>query len=320
MGVRTKTHSSHDHDHGYKRLFSHPQAVEELIRGFLRPDWVEELDLSTLERVGNELISDDLRARRSDVIWRVRRKGKQGEWLYLLLELQSTSHPFMALRMLTYAGLLLEEILRKEKLRAGSRLPTVLSIVLYNGKPPWRAPLDLANLFAENPASLRHHLPRLRYLLLDEGRLDLDRPELAGNRVAALFRIETCKDSSDLPRLTHELLRLLPPGEEPELRRTIKILVRAMLRRNFPGVTIDLEDASMLDDTVREWKKKERREARKEGRQEGMRELLLHTIERRFGPLPEEQRRRFDAITSPARLKRLADKILTVSSLDEMRL
>jgi hypothetical protein len=314
--VRTKTHSGHDHDHGYKRLFSHPQAVEELIRGFLRPDWVESLDLSTLERVGNELISDDLRVRRSDVIWRVRRKGKQEEWLYLLLELQSTPHPFMALRMLTYAGLLLEEVIRKEKLRAGSRLPTVLPVVFYNGKRPWRELLDLASLFVESTESLRHHLPRLRYLLLDEGRLDLDRPELAGNRVAALFRIETCKDVGDLPRLTRELFQLLPPEEEPELRRTIKILVRAMLRRNFPGVTIDLEDASMLDDTVREWKRKER----KEGRQEGMRELLLRQIERRFGPLDEEKRHRFEAITSPARLKRLADEILTVSSLDEIRL
>lgn len=318
--MRAKTHSRPDHDHGYKRLFSHPQAVEELIRGFLRPDWVESLDLSTLERVGNELISDDLRVRRSDVIWRVRRKGKQEEWLYLLLELQSTPHPFMALRMLTYAGLLLEEVLRKEKLGSGSRLPTVLPVVFYNGKRPWRAPLDLASLFGEGSESLRHHLPRLRYLVLDEGRLDLDRPELAGNRVAALFRIETCKNVGDLPRLTRELFQLLPPEEEPELRRTIKILVRAMLRRNFPGVTIDLEDASMLDDTVREWKRKERREARKEGRQEGMHELLLRQIERRFGPLAEEQRRRFEAITSPARLKRLADKILTAGSLDEMGL
>jgi len=317
--VRTKTqHSGHDHDHGYKRLFSHPQAVAELIRGFLRPDWVEGLDLSTLERVGNELVSDDLRLPHSDVIWRVRRKGEQEEWLYLLLELQSTSHPFMALRMLTYVGLLLEETLRKEKLRSGSRLPTVLPVVFYNGKRPWRAPLDLANLFTGNPESLRYHLPRLRYLLLDEGRLDLDRPELAGNRVAALFRIETCKSVGDLPRLTGELFRLLPPGEEPELHRTITILLRTMLRRNFPGVTIpnDLEDTSMLEETAREWRK----QYLKEGRQEGMRELLLHTIERRFGPLPAEQRRRFEAITSTARLKRLADKILTVSSLDEMGL
>lgn len=316
--MRAKTHSGHDH--GYKRLFSHPQAIEELIRGFLRREWVERLDLSTLEQVGNELVSDDLRIRQSDVIWRMRRKERQEEWLYLLLELQSAPHPFMALRMLTYAGLLLEEILRKEKLKAGSRLPTVLPVVLYNGKRPWRAPLDLASLFVENPGSLRHHLPRLRYLMLDQGRLDLERPELARNRVAALFRIETCADPSDLPRLTHELFRLLPPGEEPEFRRTIMILLRTMLRRNFPGVTIpeviDLEDVSMLEETMREWRRKERREARKEG----MRELLLQQIERRFGPLAEEKRRRVEAITSPARLKRLADKILTVSSLEEMGL
>jgi len=101
------------HDHGYKRLFSHPQAAAELIRGFLRPDWVERLDLSTLEGVGNDFISDDLRERQSDVIWRMRWTGEREAWLYLLLEFQSTSYPFMAVRMLTYAGLLLEEILRR---------------------------------------------------------------------------------------------------------------------------------------------------------------------------------------------------------------
>jgi hypothetical protein len=72
----------------------------------------------------------------------------------------------------------------------------------------------------------------------------------------------------------------------------------------------------MLEETVREWRRKERREARKEG----MRELLLQMIERRFGPLAEEQRRRVEAIISPARLKRLADKILTAGPLDEMGL
>lgn len=344
--MRAKTHSGNDHDHGYKRLFSHPEAVAELIRGFLRPDWGEGLDLSTLERIPNDFVSDGLRARQSDVIWRMRRKGKQGDWLYLLLELQSTSDPFMALRMLTYTGLLLEEILRKEKLRSGSRLPAVLLVVLYNGKSPWRAPLELQSLFAENPESLRHHLPQLRYLLLDEGRLDLDRPELARNWLAALLRIEICADPGDLPRLMPELARLLPPGEE--LRNTIRVWLRAVLRRTLPGVTIpemiDLEDASMLEETLLEWGRKTQREARKKGlkegleeglkegrqeglkegrktgRQEGMRDLLLQMIERRFGPLSAEQRHRVEAITSPARLKRLADKILTASSLEEMGL
>ena len=76
----------------------------------------------------------------------------------------------------------------------------------------------------------------------------------------------------------------------------------------------------MLEETMREWRKQYVKEGRKQGRLEGTHEYLLHQIQRRFGPLPEEQRRRFEAITSPARLKRLADKILTASSLDEMGL
>jgi predicted transposase/invertase (TIGR01784 family) len=314
------------HDQGYKRLFSHPQAIEELIHGFLRQDWVERLDFSTLERVGNGFISDDLRERQSDVVWRVRWQGRPGDpsYLYLLLEFQSTSYPFMAVRMLTYVSLLIEEILRKERRKPGSAIPVVLPVVLYNGKRPWRAPLDLARLFGETPGSLRSHLPRLRYVVLDEGHLDLDRPELSQNRIAALFRIETCKRPGDLPRLTRELARLLPLGEEPELRRTITIWLLAVLRRVFPGVTIpetvDLEDAPMLEETMLEWRRKNRREDLREGRTEGMRQLLLQQIERRFGPLSEEKRLGVEAITSPARLKRLADKILTAKSLAEMGL
>ena len=72
----------------------------------------------------------------------------------------------------------------------------------------------------------------------------------------------------------------------------------------------------MLEETALEW----RQQYLKEDRQEGMRQLLLQLIERRFGPLPEERRRSVEAITSPIRLKRLADKILTARSLDEMGL
>ena len=44
----------------------------------------------------------------------------------------------MAVRLLTYVSLLLEEIIHREKLKPGDRLPAVLPLVLYNGKRPWR--------------------------------------------------------------------------------------------------------------------------------------------------------------------------------------
>ena len=70
----------------------------------------------------------------------------------------------------------------------------------------------------------------------------------------------------------------------------------------------------MLEEMALEWRKK----YRKEDLQEGMRQILVQLLERRFGPLPAEKRSRIEAITSPDRLKRLADKILTAKSLQEM--
>lgn len=81
-----------EHDTEYKKLFSHPWPVEELLRGFLGEDWCDRLDFSTLQRVGSSFVSEDFRERHSDVIWRLRFREPRGPWfyVYLLLEFQST--------------------------------------------------------------------------------------------------------------------------------------------------------------------------------------------------------------------------------------
>jgi len=314
------------HDRGYKRLFSHPRAVEGLLRGFLPEDWTGRLDFSTLEKVGNSFVSDDLRERHGDLIWRLRFNGEEGGWfyLYLLLEFQSTSDPFMAVRLLTYVSLLLEEIIRRQKLKPGDRLPAVLPLVLHNGKRPWRAPRDLASLFVEVPPGLRHYLPRLRYLLLDEGRLDLDRPELAGNPIAALFQFEAAKTSENFPLLSQKLRDLLSREKDPEFRRTLNNWFISLVQRTFPGAiiseTMDLLEVPMLEETVREWEKQIRREERREGEIMGVRKLLLQQMTLRFGRLPAGIRPKVEAISSAQELRKLARKVLSVKTLEEMGL
>ncbi len=58
-----------DHDHAYKLLFSHPEMVADLLRGFVHEDWVGDLDFSTLEKVDASFVGDDLRFRESDLVW-----------------------------------------------------------------------------------------------------------------------------------------------------------------------------------------------------------------------------------------------------------
>jgi hypothetical protein len=73
-----------DSDHPYKRLFSHPEMMADLIRGFLSPDFSNLCDFSTLTRCNGSYVTDDLREREDDIFWRVL-YGDRTLLLYLLI-------------------------------------------------------------------------------------------------------------------------------------------------------------------------------------------------------------------------------------------
>lgn len=111
-----------DTDASYKLLFSSPELVRDLILGFIPDEWLHSLDYSTLEKVAGSYVTDDLRHRADDVVWRVE---VDGEWvyLYILIEFQSTVDPFMAVRMMTYVGLLYQDLIRSKDSLPGRKLP-----------------------------------------------------------------------------------------------------------------------------------------------------------------------------------------------------
>jgi len=313
-----------EHDGGYKLLFSHPSMVEGLLRGFVRQGWVEDLDFTTLERVNESFTSDGLEQRHADMVWRLRSKSEGKGWFYVffLLEFQSTSDPFMAVRLLTYVALLYEGLVRAKAVTFKEGLPAVVSVVLYNGKGPWKAPTDLASLYRSVPPGCISYLPQLTYILIDETRLTPEELSLAGNRVASLFRVETLK-REDLPALQAELVRLLPrKDEDPELRRALLRWVQRLLRRLLPGVTIpddDFEEMPMLEETLLEWRDEARKEGLREGQIKGRRQFLLQLLEQRFGALSPKVRRKVKA-SSAKRLEELGKRVLVAGSLAEMGL
>ena len=146
-----------NHDHSYKNLFSYPRMVEDLLRGFVQEEWVQHLDFSTLERVGSSYVTEDLREREDDTIWRLR-WGEEWLYIYLLLEFQSTIDRFMAVRVMVYLGLLYQDLIKTKQLTQTGRLPPVLPVVLYNGKPRWTAAEEIAELIEAVPGGLEHYL------------------------------------------------------------------------------------------------------------------------------------------------------------------
>ncbi|SMG41959.1 Rpn family recombination-promoting nuclease/putative transposase, partial [Dethiosulfovibrio salsuginis] len=184
-------------DLGYKELFSNKEMVKDLLTGFVREDWIGELDFSKMDRVSGTYVSDDLRERHDDMIWKI---GFRDRWLYvyILLEFQSTVDRWMGVRLLTYIGLLYQDLIKTGAIGEKDLLPPVLPLVIYSGKRRWNAPVSLEKLFPQTPSGLDRYQPSLRYFLMDEGRYDDSRLQMPRNLVAALIRMENSRSHQDL--------------------------------------------------------------------------------------------------------------------------
>ena len=245
------------HDAAYKLLFSHPRMVEDLLRGFAAPGWSDSLDFATLEKLPSEFVSEDLRRRSGDGVWRVRFRD---EWLYVLvlLEFQSTVDPHMALRILVYTGLLYQDLIRREAAGADGRLPPVLPVVLYNGHRPWTAPVDMSELIAPVGVDLARYQPVQRYFVLD-GRRRGDHDLPWSNLVSAVVRLENSRTSADLKRAVDALVDWLPGPEQQAIKRSFREWIRLVLaQRGFDVSELpsrpQLEEVqTMLADRIKDW-------------------------------------------------------------------
>ncbi len=270
-------------DPNYKRLFSFPRMVEDLLRGFLPGQWLAELDFSTLDKLPTEYVSDELLRRHGDCVWRVRRRGG---WLYLLvlLEFQSTDEPRMALRILAYTSLLYQELVRNDALDAGGRLPAVLPIMLYNGEARWRAAVEVGELIAPVGPELAPYQPSQRYHVVDERHVGAE--DLPGtNLMAAVLGLEQSRTPGDVVRVAGLLVEWLRDPRDRELKRTFTDWVWRLAGQFTPG---DAEPAPVrtlegvrmtLEERLAEWPKQWFREGHEQGVREGVEQGIERGIE-----------------------------------------
>ncbi len=319
-----------DHDHSYKYLFSHARMVEDLLKGFVKEQWVEELDFSSLEKVNGSYISDDLREREDDIVWRVR-WGTDWLYVYILLEFQSTVDHWMAVRIMTYVGLLYQDLIQSQNLRYENKLPPVLPIVLYNGDPEWTAATNIKQLIQEIPGGLARYRPSLQYLLLAEQAFgDEDLADLK-NLVAALFRLENSRTPQQLLDVVVYLLEWLAEPEQNSLRRAFtvwfsRVLFPARMSSTAQPTIEELDEVkNMLAERVKEWNQESLERGIQKGIQKGMQkgmqkgalQLLTRLIETKFGPLSPNFITRMEQ-ADDEQILRWSERILTADKLSDI--
>ncbi len=223
------------HDVLYKKFFSESNMVESLLRDFIIEDFRLDCDFTTLERVSGSYVSDDLRERHNDIVWRVFFRPKddqngEGAWcyLYLLLEFQSTSDPIMALRVLSYTSLLLIDIAKQNGGVHRQLLSPVFSMVIYTGKGTWQAK-QLNDLFPPALGALAQFQPSQTYFVLDASTFGAIDPKRAG-LATLLLRLEKVQSEEELSLLGARIIDELKKPQYMHIRSLFCELIRITLK------------------------------------------------------------------------------------------
>ena len=314
-------------DAAYKRLFSRPRMVRDLLSGFAARDWSGTLDFASLTPLPANYVSRDLQQRYGDLVWRIRFGGERWLYLLLLLEFQSGVDRAMAVRMLTYSGLLYQRLVGEGVLRERGALPPVLPVVIYNGRSPWTAPADVSALIAAGGAVLSRYQPSQQYFLLDEGRVDSGALP-PGNLVSALIALETNRDRARLPALLDTLIGLLRAQDDEELTDAFstwaeQVLLPRPLRGTSSAPLPKLEEVrTMLAETVREWTEQWVEQGIEQGIEQGRveeRALLCRQAARKFNAAAGQQLAAALAdVTDPGRLAQVGEWIIECGTAAEL--
>ncbi|CAN7452167.1 Rpn family recombination-promoting nuclease/putative transposase [Pseudoduganella sp. LjRoot289] len=266
-----------DHDTGYKQLFAHPELMRDLLQAFVPYPWAKDLDVSAFERLNASYAGDNGEQRHDDMVWRVR-VGGECLYIYLLLEFQSRSDHWMALRMQVYVGLLCQDLIKQGKLGRNGKLSPVLPIVLYSGKRAWTASQSLSALMLSAPDGLGWLQPEQNYLLIDQRTVGDTRNDAERNMVAALFRLEHSRSKSVCVDLILALSEWLRTDSTQSLRDSLsrwisRCMQRRLIRNEFPPE----EELIMIEKEFDSWEEcliDELLYGRKEGKEEGKAEGL----------------------------------------------
>lgn len=330
--------TTHPHDALFKRTFGQVEHARGLLQSMLPPELSAAADWSTLSPCDGSFVDADLGARHSDLLYAVKLGGREA-LLYVVLEHQSSSDPWMVLRMLGYVLRVYDR--HREDVSGTARLPFVFPLVVHHSATGWSHSTRLRTLIDLPPALLSHAAPYVPDFEL--ALLDLSREEDASlharlstdlSRLVALLLKHAAYRPNFLELLEQwvELMQrvLRAPGGLAGLSAALSYILevtdvapeqlRDVLESGVGEQSSEalMSTAQRLRDEGRAQGRLEgKAEGRLEGKAEGRAETLLKLLSLRFGQLPEQVVTRAQH-ASLEELDELTERVLTVASLDDL--
>lgn len=342
-------------DHAIRWLLESTDNVRGLLLT-VAPELAARIQCDRLAHVPRSFVQETLRAREADCVLRGPYRSGDGAperevWVYILLEHQSDPDPWMSFRLLTYMLALWESERREQEERrvpvGERRLSPVLPIVFYTGRRAWERLGTLADL-VDAPTELHGYLPRHDGVFFSVAGADPATLTASGDPlgwVLLLFRLEDAPVEDlavALRDIFSHLEALARAGDRERWYRLAWIVVGFIRHRRPPeemdrllsAATASIQDASrgrevevmartsaeeLIEQGKRIGEERGKEIGQEIGRMAAKRETLLRLMRLKFGPLPAEVESPLAELVDVGRIDDLLVRILTASTLDDMK-
>ena len=226
------------YDETYKRLFSNPKLVEELVRYFVSEELANELDFESMETVETTTFSHNLEKKENDKLLKLKRKAGGEVYLILMLEFQSSNDFSMPVRILNYVARLYDEITKTQGEVRSLTLPAVFPVVLYNGTFNWTAKTSLDDLRGgDDDWRKATSMVQARYHLVDCTRVQ----PIKDSFLSVLFRLEHPESLEHFKQDLLEFGALVRQIVPNALLEDFQVWLRFVLEKKFKGAKLSHE-------------------------------------------------------------------------------
>ncbi|GAB2533295.1 Rpn family recombination-promoting nuclease/putative transposase [Nocardia heshunensis] len=315
------------HDAYFRHVLARPADVTGELREVLPKELAAKLDWTALTLQPCSFVSQHLRSRFSDLLFRTRLGGHDA-YIYLLIEHQSRPDRWMPVRMLEYQIAIWNRYVREHP--DSEKLPVIVPLVVHaspDGRR-WNVPTELSELLDIDPATraaLGDHLPQFRFLLDDLTKLELsallDRNLTSPTRVLfVLLKIASGNKhlGEDLLPLVDDLEAMLagPDGEADFECVVTYILTVGETRKSDLGPLIN-QLGPRAREIMMTTAEQLRAEGEARGETRGRADSLIEQLGLKFGELSADT----TSIIRAGDLQQLrtwAAKVLTADTLEDV--
>lgn len=151
------------HDKFFKHTFSDENVAKNFLENYLPRTVLAAIDTNSLKLQKDSFISNDLKERFSDLLYKIDINGETG-YFYFLFEHKSYVSYDIFTQLLRYMADIWDKKMTKKN---NWELPMVIPLVIYQGEKNWIIPKRLGDLlkgYHKLNNDLRKHIPDFEYL------------------------------------------------------------------------------------------------------------------------------------------------------------